>query len=94
MLKAQGKIKVKAGTDEIVGAWLSQKSLDAIGAEVNDFVYLNIGWSGTKSGRAHIKGLLPDGYDDDTLLITDDVRINCNFKEGDTATIWRHGNWM
>ena len=94
MLKSRGKIRVNTNTDEIVGAWLSQKSLDAIGAKVDDFLYLNMGWSGTKSGRAHIKGLLPSGYEDDTVLVTEDVRISCNFKEGDAITIWRHGNWM
>lgn len=94
MLKSQGKIKVKNDTTEIVGAWLSQKSLDAINAQVGDFLYLNIGWSGTKSGRAHIKGLLPDGCDDDTILVTEDVRVSCNFKENDYVTIWRHGNCM
>ena len=82
MLKSHGIIKVNNDTNEIVGAWLSQKSLDAIGAKVGDFLYLNIGWSGTRSGRAHIK------------LVTEDVRVSCNFNENDRATIWRHGNWM
>ena len=94
MLKSHGIIKVNNDTNEIVGAWLSQKSLDAIGAKVGDFLYLNIGWSGTRSGRAHIKGLLPEGYSDNTILVTEDVRVSCNFNENDRATIWRHGNWM
>lgn len=85
-------IKKHEEPNVIVGAWLTKKDLAAIEAEVGDFIYASIGWSGSKSCRAKIIGTLPDGQEG-TIGLTDDRIYEGNFKEGETCKVWRHTIW-
>lgn len=76
-----------------VGAWLSQKAMDEIGVKIGDFIYASIGWTGSKSFRAVVKGTLPEGFNEGEIAATEDRLYEGNMKEGETAKVWKHDNW-
>lgn len=91
--KISAKIVAHNEPGVVVGAWLTESDLKAIEAQVGDFIYCSIGWSGSKSCRAKILGTLPAG-EEGTVGLTDDRIFEGNFKEGEVCKLWRHTIWF
>ncbi|MGI6211316.1 MAG: hypothetical protein ACOYJJ_01900 [Anaerovoracaceae bacterium] len=77
----------------IVGAWMSPNDMAKIGVNIGDFIYASVGWTGSKSFRAVIKGTLPEGFKEGEIAVTNDRLYEGNMKEGEVAKVWKHDIW-
>lgn len=77
----------------IVGAWMSNSTMSKIGVSIGDFVYIAVGITGATSTRAKIIGDLPNGFNNNEILLTDDRIFDGNLKENMIAKVWKHDNW-
>lgn len=79
--------------DAKVSAWLSEAKMKEIGVSVSDFLFVSKGWTGSLSCRAVVRGELPQGYSDDTILLSADCMYEGSFKDGYTVSCWKHDIW-
>ena len=91
--KTTGVVKANSTCKTPVSAWISNAKMTEIGVGINDVLFVSKGWTGSLSCRAVIRGVLPDGYAPDTILLSDDCIYEGSFKDGYTVSFWKHDIW-
>ena len=92
--KVRGTIRPYSGQDaRPVSAWISAEKRREIGAQLEDVIFISIGWSGSMSARAVIRGELPAGYATDDIVLGADCMREGNFKDGAVCSYWLHNIW-